>query len=164
MIADRNILIQNKLLKSILVAILLPVSVTEPNAAVSNPASAQLNVGATVLPYISIKANYQYSTILITQNDISRRYVDVQGGGLIEVKSNSKLEYYLLFELSNAAISHVRIDGFGKAVMLNTGSVVFPMAMDGSVAMIELNYRFFLAENDKPGVYPWPMVIEVFPK
>ncbi len=155
--------LQQKLLTSILVAILALAAISDAEAAPSKSVRAELKVSATVLPYTSLKVFNKIQTLMITQEDISRGYVDVVRAGSIEVKSNSQDGYYLSFECSDEVVRQVRVDGLGKPAMLGPGSGIVPMQMDGRVARIELSYRFILSETAQPGVHPWPMIVEVLP-
>ncbi len=101
--------------------------------------------------------------LIITETDISRGYVDVPVGSSIEVKSNSRDGHYLSVESSDAIFKQVRIDGLGKTALLGNGSSIVPFAMERKEVRINLNYRFILAENIKPGAYPWPLTISVIP-
>lgn len=155
--------LQQKLLTSILVGILALAAIPDAEATPSQSSRAELKVSATVLPYTSLKVLNHSQTLMITQEDISRGYVDVVRAGSIEVKSNSRDGYYLSFECSDEVIRQVRVDGLGKPAILGPGSGIVPMQMDARVARIELSYRFILSDTAQPGVHPWPMVVEVLP-
>jgi mannitol/fructose-specific phosphotransferase system IIA component (Ntr-type) len=159
----QGIHLQQKLLTSILVALLALAAIPDAEAVASKSGNAELRVSATVLPFTSLKVNNQSPTLVITEADISRGYVDVPMGSSIEVRSNSRDGYYLSFECSDTAFRQVRIDGLGKPALLGAGSGIVPMAMDGRVVRVELGYRFILSENVKPGAHPWPLTVSVIP-
>jgi len=159
-----GISLQQKLLTSILVGILALASMPDANAeAATRSASTQVRVSATVLPYTQMSVHNQSTMLIITESDISRGFVDVPVGSSIEVKSNSRDGHYLSFESSDAIFKQVRIDGLGKTALLGAGSGVVPFAMEGREVLINLSYRFILAENIKPGAYPWPLTVSVIP-
>jgi hypothetical protein len=154
--------LQQKLLTSILVGILALAAMPDAEAA-TRSASAEVRVSATVLPYTQMSVHNQSAMLIITETDISRGYVDVPVGSSIEVKSNSRDGHYLSFESSDAIFKQVRIDGLGKTALLGAGSSIVPFAMEGREVRINLSYRFILAENLKPGAYPWPLTVSVIP-
>ncbi|MRR53678.1 MAG: hypothetical protein EG822_04080 [Deltaproteobacteria bacterium] len=157
-----GISLQQKLLTSILVGILALASVPDAEAA-TRSASAEVRVSATVLPYTQMNVHNQSSMLIVTETDVSRGYVDVPVGSSIEVKSNSRDGHCLSFESSDELFKQVRIDGLGKPAVLGTGSGIVPFVMEGKSVRINLSYRFILAENIKPGAYPWPLTVSVIP-
>ncbi|MHC1697417.1 MAG: hypothetical protein AB9919_04980 [Geobacteraceae bacterium] len=154
--------LQQKLLTSILVGILALAAMPDAEAA-SRSASTQVRVSATVLPYTQMRVHNQSTTLIITETDVSRGYVDVSVGSSIEVKSNSQDGHFLSFESSAELFKQVRIDGLGKPALLGAGSGIVPFAMNGRSVRINLSYRFILADNIKPGAYPWPLTVSVMP-
>lgn len=154
--------LQQKLLTSILVGILALAAIPDAEAA-SRSVHAEVRVSATVLPYTQMSVHNQSTMLIITETDILRGFVDVPVGSSIEVKSNSRDGHYLSFETSDAIFKQVRIDGLGKTALLGAGSSVVPFAMEGREVRINLSYRFILAENIKPGAYPWPLTVSVIP-
>jgi hypothetical protein len=160
---QHGIHLQQKLLTSILVALLALASVSDAQAASSKSSSTQLKVSATVLPYTQMSVHNQSAMLIITETDISRGFVDVPGGSSIEMKSNSRDGHYLSFESSAEIFRQVRIDGLGKPALLGAGSSIVPVAMEGREVRIQLSYRFILSENIQPGAYPWPLTVSVIP-
>lgn len=155
--------LQQKLLTAVLVAILSLASLPDADAEAARSSSAQLRVSATVLPFTTLNVQNRSQTLTITETDISRGYVDVRAGSSIEVRSNSRSGYYLSFDCFDAAFKQVMIDGLGKPATVGAGSGIVPMAMDGRMVRLDLNYRFILSEDVKPGAYPWPLTVSVMP-
>lgn len=156
--------LQQKLLTAILVGILALASVPDMEAeAATRSSGAQLRVSATVLPFANLKIHNQSPVLMITEDDVGRGYVDVAGGSSIEVMSNSRDGYYLSFECFDSSFRQVQVDGLGKSALLGSGVGLVPMPMQGKVIRVELNYRFVLSENVKPGAYPWPLTLSVIP-
>jgi len=158
-----GIQVQQRLLTAVLVAILSLASLPEAEAEAARSAGAQLKVSATVLPVASLNVHNRAQMLTITEDDISRGYVDVASGSSIEVKSNSRGGYYLSFEFFDPAFTQVHIDGLGRPATIGAGSGIVPLAVDGTMVRIALSYRFILAENVKPGDYPWPLTVSVMP-
>lgn len=157
-----GIRVQQKLLTAVLVAILSLASMTDAQAD-QKAASAHLKVSATVLPYTSLNVLNRSRSLEITEADISRGYVDIRAASSVEVTTNARDGYYLAFECFESAFRQVRVDGLGRTTTIASGSGIVPMPHSGKVVRMELSYRFILAENAKPGSYPWPMTISVMP-
>jgi hypothetical protein len=156
--------LQQRLLTAVLVAILSLASMPDADAeAASKPASAQLRVSATVLPYTSLNVSNRTQTVVITDADISRGYVDIRAASSVEVSTNTRDGYYLSFEFFDSTFRQIQVDGLGRSATIGSGSSIVPMPNNGRVVRMELSYRFILAENVKPGSYPWPMTISVIP-
>jgi hypothetical protein len=159
----QGIRLQQKLLTAVLMAVLAFASTPDAEAVSNRSGKAELKVAATVLPYADLKVLNRSQTLLITEADIARGYVDVFGGSSIEVRSNCQDGYYLSFECFESAVKQVRVDGLGKPAVFGAGSGIVPMSVDARRAQIELSYRFILSENVHPGVYPWPLTVAVTP-
>ncbi len=155
--------LQQKLLTAVLVAILSLASMPDAEAATGRSAGAQLKVSATVLPYTSLNVSNRARTLVVTDADISRGYVDIRAASSIEVSTNTKDGYYLSFECFDTAFRQVQVDGLGRSAMVGSGSSIIPMQNNGRVVRMELSYRFILSENVKPGSYPWPLTVSVIP-
>jgi len=155
--------LQQRLLASVLAAILAFAALPDADAEAARSASTELRVSATVLPFTTLNVRNRTQTILITEADISRGYVDVVAGSSIEVKSNSRDGYYLSFECFDSSFRQVRIDGLGMPATVGPGPGIVPMSMDARTATVELSYRFILAEGVRPGAYPWPLTVSVIP-
>jgi len=155
--------LQQKLLTAVLAAILSFASMPDAEAASSRSARAELKVSATVLPFASLNVSNRTQTLVITESDILRGYVDIRAASSIEVKTNTRDGYYLSFELFDASFRQVQVDGLGRSALVGSGSGIVPMPSSGRVVRMDLSYRFILSDNVKPGVYPWPMTISVIP-
>jgi hypothetical protein len=158
-----GIRLQQKLLTSVLVAILSFAATPDAEAATSKSASAQLRVSATVMPYASLNVYNRTQTLEITDADISRGYVEVRGASSVEVSSNTREGYYLSFDCFDSVIRQVQVEGLGKPALIGSGYSIVSMPHSGRAVRMELSYRFILAEGVKPGAYPWPMTISVIP-
>jgi hypothetical protein len=129
----------------------------------ANMRTANLNVSVRVLPYFQLNLLSQVSEITITQEDIQRGYLEVRSASLLELKTNSDQGYLLSFEGSLWPFKEVQIQGLANPVRLNSGqALVHQPSARGKVTM-NLDYRFILSEETKPGSYSWPLLISVHP-
>jgi hypothetical protein len=130
----------------------------------ANMRTASLTASVTVLPYFQFNLLSQVSEITITEEDIQRGYLDVRSASLLELKTNSHQGYLLSFEGSLWPFKEVQIQGLANhPVRLDSGhSLVHQPSARGKVTM-NLDYRFILSGEAKPGSYSWPLLISVHP-
>lgn len=158
--------IQRKLLTSALVAVLSIASLHSASAeARHSKASAGLGVSVRVIEYITLNVTRQVSELVITNSDISRGYVDVKEGTGYFIKTNLKEGYVLSFESSGSPFGKILVmDGSREIELSKTGGVAhMPYSGGSGGEHKELNYRFYLSENVKPGTYSWPLFISAGP-
>lgn len=125
--------------------------------------TANLTASATVLPYLQFNLLFQVSEITITEEDIQRGYLDLRSASLLELKTNSNQGYHLSFEGSLWPFKEVQIQGLTNPVRLHSGhSLVHQPSARGKVIM-NLDYRFILSGETKPGSYSWPLLISIHP-
>lgn len=122
----------------------------------------RLAVWAVGLPSGNFTMAYQAAVIRITEEDIARGTVEVSGGSRLVVATDSPEEYALRFSLRSDLFRGVRIDGIGSTVELTAlgGTVVRRDPATGR-REIALSYRFILASDAAPGLYPWPLELSV---
>jgi hypothetical protein len=131
--------------------------------AIANMRTANLTASVTVLPYFQFNLLSQVSEITITEEDIQRGYLDVPSASLLELKTNSHQGYLLSFEGSLWPFKEVQIQGLVNPVRLHSGhSLVHQPSARGKVT-VNLDYRFILSGETKPGSYSWPLLISVHP-
>lgn len=157
-----GIQLQHKLLTAVLVAILSLAGAPDAEAG-PKQAGAQLKVNATVLPYTSFNVSNRTQTVVITEADIDRGFVEIRAASSVEVKTNTRSGYFLSFECFDPTFRQVRVDGLGRPAVIGSGSGIVSMPNNGKATRLELSYRFILADNARPGSYPWPMTISVIP-
>lgn len=165
----QGLTIQKKLLAAAVAAVLsfaaIPASASAADVAEAKgfPA-AKLTVTATVLPHTDFRVMRQAAEIVITNADIDRGYVDASNASLIQVKNNSPSGYLLVFEGAGSGFREVHVKGLGRNIVISSGNgwVAQPYAGKTPVVM-ELSYRFLLADGLQPGTYSWPLAISINP-
>lgn len=125
--------------------------------------SAKITVTATVPARASLKILHQASELVVTNDDISRGYIEVSAASRIEVRNNSQAGYLLTFEGLAAPFREVYVQGLGNEVQISSGTGLIHQRYTKGTVTTELSYRFVLAENAEPGTYAWPLAISAQP-
>lgn len=135
-------------------------------AEAADGANAQVAVGATVLRHAGIHVLTAPRTVSVSQADIAHGYVDVAIASTLEIRSNSPTGYLLAIESQAdfATGAEMRTNGgvvsLGRfGAMLNIQTVGHGM----KTTPVELRFRILLAQDVRPGVYPWAPRISVLP-
>jgi hypothetical protein len=116
-------------------------------------ADARITVSATVLKRATLDVSGQPDSLVLTEADIARGYVDAPPGLSIEVRSNSPQGVMVGFIAESELVSGVE----GGPLRL-TGA-----ARGVSVQVLRPSYRFMLSPAARPGVYAWPVRVSVSP-
>lgn len=172
---DRALQLQRRLVSTVLsAAISLGGFIAPAEAAAGMPATsgamsgtANVAVTATVLKRANLNVLAQPATVEITAADIARGYVDVPAATRVEIKSNSPQGYMLMFEGNSDFVRQTQVRGMGNAVQFGaSGGGIFQRWSGHGVdkAVVELGFRFILAEGVSPGTHAWPMQLSVMPQ
>lgn len=114
-------------------------------------------VQAVVLSKITMRILDVPGNLVIEQADVQRGYVDASAPVTLLVKSNSARGVMLEINTSNDHVQGATVTGLPQAVRVSQGggAVLLPgPRIDESYL---LRFRFHLARNTPPGVYPWPV-------
>lgn len=125
-------------------------------------ATAKLPVMARVLPSAKVTTLRQVLTLTITDDDISRGFVEVPAASVLEILRNCHC--MLMLELT-APFHEVEITGLGGGTVVSPeGMSMFeiPFSKPGTVHF-ELTYRFPLTRIVTAGTYPWPLTLSITP-
>lgn len=157
---SRALSLQSKLLGALLIALLANSQFCQAEGS----ASASLTVSAQVVAHAKLKVMQQTSQVVIGMSDIKRGYVDIPAASRLEVKSNSAQGYMLNFESGEGFFKAVQVNGLGTELEIGPsgGWVVRPDAGRAPATLV-LGYRFYLSDDIRPGVHPWPLSISVRP-
>lgn len=164
---DRALHIQQKLVAAVLAAALSMGAVATLPAAAAAPDTANLSVTATVLKHANLRVVAQPATVAITEADIARGYVDVSGAAQVEINSNSPNGYMLVFEYQGDFVRQTQVRGLGHDAQFGEsgGAIIQPVTGHGMTnRVVELGFRFMLAEGARAGVHAWPVQLSVVPQ
>ena len=119
---------------------------------------ARIHVSASIQPMISQEMVRQERNLTITKEDVKSGYVDVQAATVLQVRTNSRDGYYLIFEFSPEVARETWImDQNRTTVLANTIGTVHQPSPGLSGEVKKLSYRFILQPDTEPGLYTWPI-------
>lgn len=117
--------------------------------------TAHLRVTATVLPYVAVRMVSHPVHVEVTKEDVARGFLEAVPLG-IQVKSNSRDAYELMFERHGEHFSAASIEGLGSRLQVVSRSAITwrPASLHSA---LDFRVRLQLAPNLAPGRYPWPL-------
>ena len=116
-----------------------------------------IKVTASIKRIARIRVLRQQSHMVISEDDITRGYLEVSAASRIEIRNSSLSGYMLTFDVQEGAFGTVYIKGLGAEVQIDSGTGWVLMPHFRGPEALELTYRFILPENAEPGTYPWPI-------
>ena len=120
----------------------------------------RIHVSASIQPMISQEVVRQERNLTITQEDVKSGYVDVPAATVLQVKTNSRDGYYLIFEFSPELAKEAWImDQNRTTVLANTIGTAHQSSPGLSGEVKELSYRFILQPDTEPGLYAMPIQV-----
>ena len=127
--------------------------------------SALMSVRVQVLARTLLNVESQPPSLVLTEADLARGYVEVPAVSRIRVRSNDPNGYLLAFDVTAGPFTAIEVTGLGPAARIsaNGGWLVRPFAGTQPVTS-ELTYRFLLASNVQPGTYAWPVSLSAMPR
>ncbi len=154
-----KIVIEN-LLTYVLAALAVAVFIVPP--VYSGGEGTNVSVSASVLPYVKKDILYQAAVVRVTERDIKRGYVEVGAATVIRVRTNAAGGYMLSFAYNGGPFREIWVmDGKRTVVLSDLGGLIHWPGRGPGVETQRLSYRFVLADKAKPGVYSWPLSIDV---
>lgn len=127
--------------------------------------SAVMSVRVQVQARTLLNVESQPSSLVLTEADLARGYVEVPAVSRIRVHSNDPNGYLLAFDVTAGPFTAIEVTGLGPTAQIsaNGGWLVRPFTGTQPVTS-ELTYRFLLASNVQPGTYPWPVALSAAPR
>lgn len=122
--------------------------------------SAELRISTNVIARAVAEVQSAPMTLEITEADIVRGWVEATEASRVRIRTNDPSGYRLAFQVAGLPVRELRVEGLGDGTTLGVSggeaslTRPHPGRFDTSV---ELNYRFVLAEDARPGVYSWPV-------
>lgn len=134
--------------------------------ATATAGDVKLTVSATIAKHASLNVLAQPSSVVVTQADIARGYVDVAAPAQVAIKSNTPGGYLLEFASQGDFMRQIVVRGLANEVQMSpSGGFVMQASAGSGVTRttFDLRFRFVLAEAALPGTYSWPMHLSVTP-
>lgn len=155
--------LQGMLLRAVLIAALsLAAAHAVPVAEAGVALTTQVKLNAIVLARAQLSVLRQPRDLVITDADVRRGFVQIDGATLVEIKTNSPAGCLLSFAVHELPFRETSVNIMGREIVLGPdgGLVTLPVT---DKSMVTLNYRFVLAPETTPGTYAWPFALAVSP-
>lgn len=140
------------------ISLFTPSANLEASTAQETSASARVMVSAVIPARASINVIKQVPSIIVTDADVQRGYVEVADATLIELKNNSPHGCLLIFETHDLPFKEATVNILGREVSIGPGGGMLDHQGLGTVAL-PLSFRFALSEEMQPGTYAWPFTL-----
>jgi len=125
--------------------------------------SAEIAVSVTVMARTLIDAESSPQQLEVSAADVARGYVEVPGATQLVVTNTNRRGYLLSVWPQVQVFSAVMVrNGDSQAELGADGGEIFERRW-GQTLALALDFRFMLAPGVKPGVYPWPVKLQVSP-
>lgn len=147
------------MLLTVLLATTFFVSISDRNIANAGSANAEIKVSARVLAWTGFKILNQIKEVMITSADIRKGYIEIKSASRIEIKSNDPAGYMLIFQGITWPFREIYLQGLTNEIQISSGNTFVRQPYNRGAMTVELDYRFLLAEDAKPGIYAWPLSI-----
>ena len=150
---------------SLLVGTLALLTASGSGTVLAGSTSATLSVSVTVPARTVLNVESRPPSLVLTEADLARGYVEVPAASRIRVRSNDPNGYLLAFDVTAGPFTAIEVKGLGPAARIsaNGGWLAQPFAGTEPVTS-ELTYRFLLAPNVQPGTYAWPVSLSARPR
>jgi hypothetical protein len=122
---------------------------------------ATIMVSATVVASVSQSLIHQVSRFNVTEEDIRRGFIEIPSATVLQIKTNDRRGYVLLFEGGNELFKEVLVTDKGRTVVLSPfGGLIHQPYSGSNIEVKDLSYKFFLRDNIQPGSYSWPFRVK----
>ncbi len=120
----------------------------------------KISVRAEILGHLSQTVIQDQSALTISKEDIARGYIDIQGGTVLQVKTNTATGYFLHVGMQENMVREVQVIINGRQVYVPVGGgMVHQLSPKTMQETLQIGYRIFIAEDTLPGNYAWPVSI-----
>lgn len=131
--------------------------------AAASSGDATLVVRATVLRHASIRIAPP-RTLTVSEADVARGYVELAAPVEVEVQSNVREGYTLVFERLGEQVRQVHVQGLQSALLVGDASAMSSRPAAGRGLwreLLQLRFRFDLGPQVRAGQLPWPLNISM---
>lgn len=121
----------------------------------------QFVVQVTVPARAALAPVAQPARLIVSEDDVARGYKDVSARYVVE--SNSRRGWLLHLSPRVGVTRHVEVEGLSRTVVLQGESVAIYQSQALEPRDLELDYRFVLSPDAKPGSYELPILVAATP-
>lgn len=149
-----------------LLALALAAALVPALPARAGSVSASLAVSVVVPPRAILSVESEPSTLLVTEEDVARGYVEVPKASRVQVRTNTPGGWLAELQVREGPYRSIEVTGLGAPAQVNAngGWIAQPYPGTTRPVSLELGYRFLLAPDARPGVYPWPVALSAIPR
>jgi hypothetical protein len=142
-------------------AILLLALLAGPSARAADSRQARFVVQVNVPVRAALAPVEQPARLIVSEDDVARGYKDVSARYVVQ--SNSRRGWLLRLSPRLGVTRHVEVGGLSTAVVLQGESVEIHQPQALEPRDLELDYRFVLSPDAKPGNYELPILVSATP-
>lgn len=140
----------------VVLALMLGAGTAEASASTS-----AVTVTARVVPHVKSQLDAEPSSVVVTEQDISRGFVDADAG-VLSTQTNDPAGYLVTFMLRGTAFHSAKIEGLTNEVVVAAGGGFAHERFSGTAMSSRvLRCRLNLTASTSPGRYAWPVQISV---
>jgi len=133
-----------------------------PAVASAETNTVKLGVAARVASFFRLKIDHQADSMIITESDIHRGYVDFPAATQFSVTSNLATGFVVDFQPQSDLFVSAQVTGLLAPTEFGaSGGSAHQNDPHGRISSHRLDYRFHLRPDVTPGIYSWPMKISV---
>jgi hypothetical protein len=122
---------------------------------------ATITVSATVIARINQFVSHQEPRITVTETDIKKGFIEIPSATILQIKTNDRKGYVLLFEGGSELFKEVLVTDKGRTIVLSPfGGLIHQPYSGSNIEVKDLSYKFFLRDNIQPGSYSWPFRVK----
>lgn len=119
---------------------------------------ASITVSATILARVSQSIIHQAPSVSVTEDDVKKGFVEIYSGTILQIKTNARSGYALLFEGVSELFSEVWVTDKGRTTVLSpNGGFIYQSSSGSNIEVKDLTYKFHLKKDIQPGSYSWPL-------
>ena len=150
---------------SLLAGILVLLTASGSGTVLAGSTSATLSVSVTVLARTVLSVESQPSSLIVTEADVARGYVEAPGASVVQVRTNSPAGWLLEFQPLQGPYRALEVTGLGSTAQVSAAGGWLAQPYAGkTLVTASLGYRFFLSGDARPGLYPWPVSLSAMPR
>jgi hypothetical protein len=139
------------------------IAATDSRDALAGNARGEISVSAIVPAVAVLQVEHQQAELTLTAADVARGYIDVPAASRLAIRTTSRSGCMLDFHPRLALFKSVSVSStLGGGDLGPDGGTLVARGTTGRVAA-DVNYRFHLDGDVRPGAYPWPLAVSVRP-
>ena len=127
--------------------------------------SALMSVSVQVQARTLLNVESQPTSLVLTEADLARGYVEVPAVSRIRVRSNDPNGYLLAFDVTAGPFTAIEVTGLGSTAQVSADRRLARAAVRGKAARHRLAELSLLARPERAtGTYPWPVALSATPR